>query len=120
MTTVVNFSEKFKLFGDTWAPKVVGTMNDYDLKLVRLLGEFVFHKHDDTDETFVILEGCLDIELEDGMIHLNEGEMVIIPAGVLHRPIANSLCKALLLEAKGTVNTGSILNELTAPAREFI
>ena len=102
----VNFTEKFALFNDQWAPKVIAQMNDYQFKLVRLQGEFVWHEHTDTDETFIVLEGSLVIDFKEGSVTLNAGEMVVVPKGCLHRPRADTEAKLLLVEPVGVVNTG--------------
>ncbi|RYV01459.1 cupin [Shewanella sp. OPT22] len=110
----INFNEKYGLFTETWSPKVIAEMNDYQFKLAKVEGEFVWHVHDDTDETFVVISGTLVIEFRDGGVTLNEGEMFVIPKGVEHRPIAENLCKILLIEPKGIINTGDSDSVLTA------
>lgn len=110
----VSFSEKFSLFEDQWSPKVVAEMNDYQFKLVRLDGEFVWHQHDETDETFIVLEGKLTIDLDAGPVTLCAGEMLVIPKGLRHRPHATMEAKVLLVEPRGVVNTGDTSSELTA------
>ena len=89
-------------------------MNDYQFKLVRLEGEFVWHHHEETDETFIVLEGELTIDLESGPVLLSAGEMLVIPRGMRHRPHATSEVKVLLVEPRGVVNTGDTASELTA------
>ena len=89
-------------------------MNDYQFKLVRLEGEFVWHQHEETDETFIVLEGELTIDLESGPVVLSAGEMLVIPKGTRHRPRATSEAKVLLVEPRGVVNTGDTASELTA------
>ena len=93
----VNFTEKFAVFNDQWAPKIIAQMNDYQFKLVRLQGEFVWHEHTDTDETFIVLEGSLVIDFKEGSVTLNAGEMVVVPKGCLHRPRADTEAKLLLV-----------------------
>lgn len=110
----VSFSEKLSLFEDQWSPKVIAEMNDYQFKLVRLEGEFVWHQHDETDETFIVLEGELTIDLDTGPITLYAGEMLVIPKGTPHRPHATAEAKVLLVEPRGVVNTGETTSELTA------
>jgi len=105
----INFKEKFTKFAEHWSPRVIAEMNDYQFKLVKVEGEFVWHDHPDTDEVFVVLEGCLNIELT-----LESGEMFVIPKGMEHKPTASSECKILIVEPKGVVNTGSSGTELTA------
>ncbi len=103
---VINFAEKFSLFNEHWSPKVIAEMNDYQFKLVKVQGDFVFHDHPDTDETFIVLEGTLRIDFNDGQVTLNEGEMYVVPKGVKHKPYAESEVKMLLIEPKGVINTG--------------
>jgi len=110
----VNFAEKFNLFHERWTPKVIAELNDYQFKLVRLKGEFVWHKHDDSDEAFIVIEGDMTIVFKDGQVKLTSGEMFVVPKGVEHKPQAGDECLVLLLEPKGIKNTGDILNELTA------
>jgi mannose-6-phosphate isomerase-like protein (cupin superfamily) len=101
-----NLDEKLTLFAEHWAPKIVGRMNDYEIKLVKVQGEFVWHQHDDTDELFLVLAGELTIDTEDGAIVLRRHEMVTIPRGMRHRPRASLETAALLIEPVGVVNTG--------------
>jgi mannose-6-phosphate isomerase-like protein (cupin superfamily) len=89
-------------------------MNDYQFKIVRVEGEFVWHDHPDTDEVFIVIEGSMDIEFRDGNVTLNTGEMYVIPKGVEHKPFAQNQCKVMLVEPKGVVNTGGAGGELTA------
>jgi mannose-6-phosphate isomerase-like protein (cupin superfamily) len=116
----VNFTEKFVLFNDQWTPKVIAQMNDYQFKLVRLQGEFVWHEHTDTDETFIVLEGSLVIDFKEGSTTLNVGEMVVVPKGCLHRPRAETEVKLLLVEPVGVVNTGDAQSVLTAPLDDWL
>ncbi len=116
----VKFTEKFALFNDQWTPKVIAQMNDYQFKLVRLQGEFVWHQHADTDETFIVLEGSLIIDFKEGSVTLNAGEMVVVPKGCLHRPRATAEVKLLLVEPVGVVNTGDTESALTAPLDDWL
>ena len=118
--TKINFNQKLTLFEEQWSPKVIAEMNDYQFKLVRLQGEFVWHQHEDTDETFIVLEGELTIDLESGPVVLSAGEMLFITKGMLHRPHAVSETKVLLVEPHGVVNTGDANSELTAPQDVWI
>jgi len=111
---VINFSDKFDKFNQLWSPRVIAQMNDYQFKLVKLEGEFVWHEHPDTDEVFIVIEGCLTIEFRDGEITLNSGEMFVIPKSVEHKPVAKSECKIMIVEPKGVINTGDAGTELTA------
>ena len=114
MSAAVNFADKFALIQDHWSPRVVAQMNDYQFKLARVQGEFVWHSHADTDETFIVIAGKLDIEMRDQVVTLAAGEMFVVPRGVEHRPVAHEECQLLLVEPKGVVNTGDVGGELTA------
>jgi len=104
----INFNDKFGLFTEHWSPKVIAEMNDYQFKLAKVEGEFVFHSHEETDETFIVLDGCLRIDFEDGSVDLNAGEMFVVPKGVPHKPFAKSETQLLLIEPRGVVNTGEV------------
>ena len=116
----VNLAEKFAAFGEHWSPKIVGTVDDYEIKLVKVEGEFVWHKHDDEDELFLVIEGELTIALRDRDIVLRPGELFVVPRGVEHKPSAAAECKILLLERKGVLNTGDAVNSALANAAERI
>ena len=116
----VNLREKLSSFSEHWSPKVIAEMNDYQFKLVKIEGDFVWHEHDDTDEAFIVIEGTMSIEFEDGSVELNEGEMYVVPKGVRHKPCADSECKVMLVEPRGGVNTGGAESELTAPNDEWV
>ena len=117
----VNFGEKLSKFSEQWTPKVIAEMNDYQFKLVKIEGEFVWHEHPDTDEAFIVIEGSMRIDFDDGSsVDLDEGEMYVVPMGVRHRPCAESECKVMLVEPKGGVNTGDAESELTAPNDEWV
>lgn len=102
----VNFAQKYALFQDQWAPKVVAEMNDYQFKVARLEGDFIWHSHADTDETFIVLEGELRIDFRDGSVTIGAGEMYVVKKGVEHRPSATREAKVLLIEPRGVINTG--------------
>tara|TARA_Y100001936_G_C15764878_1_gene503150 strand:+ start:149 stop:517 length:369 start_codon:yes stop_codon:yes gene_type:complete len=110
----INLKEKFSKFSELWSPKVIAEMNDYQFKLVKIQGEFIWHNHKDTDETFLVIEGEMTIEFKDGKIDLSEGEMYIVPKGVEHKPYSKKECKILIIEPKGIINTGDKKGELTA------
>lgn len=116
----INFAEKLSRFDDTWAPRVVAEMNDYQFKLVKLAGEFVWHDHEDTDEVFVVLDGAMQIEFRDGTVDLEAGEMYVVPKGVEHKPVAKSQCQVLLVEPRGVVNTGKSGGNQTAENDRWI
>jgi len=110
----VNFQDKLAKFSEHWTPKVIAEMNDYQFKLVKIQGEFVWHNHSDTDEVFIVIEGSMKIEFDEETVELNEGEMYVVPKGVQHKPYAENECKVMLVEPKGVVNTGESDGELTA------
>ena len=110
----INFQQKFSLFTEPWQPKVVAEMNDYQFKVVRLEGDFIWHDHKDTDETFIVLEGKLRIDFRDGAVTLAAGEMFVVPKGVEHKPFADGEVKLLLIEPRGVLNTGHEPSERTA------
>ena len=116
----INLSEKLSEFTDRWSPKIIAEMNNYQFKLVKIEGDFIWHNHADTDETFIVLEGSMFIELEDEIVELNEGEMCVVPKGVNHKPYAIEECKVMLVEPRGVLNTGNINNDLTASNDEWI
>jgi mannose-6-phosphate isomerase-like protein (cupin superfamily) len=117
---VVNFAEKFAKINELHAYKLVAEMNDYHFKLVRMKREFIWHSHPETDEVFLVLGGSMEIALRDQTLHLSEGEMVVIPKGVEHKPSADQECKLLLIEPAATVNTGSAGGALTDLSLERI
>ena len=111
---VINFKDKFSQFSEHWSPRVIAEMNDYQFKLVKVAGEFVWHDHPETDEVFIVIEGALTIEFRDGLVTLSPGEMFVIPKGVEHKPVAHAECKIMIVEPKGVVNTGDANSDLTA------
>ncbi len=113
---IVNIDQRFSLFNDYWKPKIVGELNDSYIKLVKLKGEFVWHKHDNEDELFFVVKGKLLIKLRDRDAWIKEGEFLIIPKGVEHCPVAENEVQVMLLEPKTTVNTGDVQNERTVEA----
>ena len=117
----VSFQDKFAKFTEQFRPKVVAQMNDVQFKLVRVEGDFVWHSHAETDETFIVLEGELAIDFRDGRVTLRPGEMFVVPKGKEHKPYAARECKIMLIEPAGTTNTGDgPANERTAPADVWI
>lgn len=110
----INLVHKFSLFTEHWKPKIIAEVNDNHVKLVKLKGEFIWHKHDNEDELFLVVKGKLIIQLCDGQLVLHEGELAVIPKGVEHRPVAGEETQVLLLEPKSTLNTGDQRNEHTA------
>jgi len=114
MMDTINLKDKLAKFSDHWSPKVIAELNDYQFKLVKIQGEFVWHNHPDTDEVFIVIEGSMNIEFENETVQLNEGEMLVVPKGVEHKPYADSECKVMLVEPRGVVNTGDADSELKA------
>ena len=110
----INFKQKFGLFSEQWQPKVIAEMNDYQFKVVKLQGDFIWHDHKDTDETFIVLEGKLRIDFRDGYVHISAGEMFVVPKGIEHKPCAEHEVKLLLIEPRGVLNTGHEGGERTA------
>ena len=110
----INFRDKLGLFVEPWTPRVVAEMNDYQFKLVKLHGEFVWHNHAETDEVFIVIDGAMRIEFRDGRVDLRAGEMFVVPKGVEHKPVADSICSVMLVEPRGVVNTGAAGGALTA------
>jgi mannose-6-phosphate isomerase-like protein (cupin superfamily) len=111
----INLRDKLALFSERWSPRVVAEMNDVQFKLAKLEGEFVWHAHADTDEGFLVIDGELVIEFRDGEARLGPGEMIVVPKGVEHRPVAASECCVMLVEPRGVVNTGDAGGAYTAP-----
>jgi mannose-6-phosphate isomerase-like protein (cupin superfamily) len=109
-----NFAQKFGLFTEQWQPKVIAQMNDYQFKLVKLQGDFVWHHHPDTDETFIVIEGNLRIDFRDGAVQVAAGEMYVVPKGVEHKPYAENEVQLLLIEPCGVRNTGDQGGDRTA------
>ncbi len=116
----INFARKLGLFSEHWQPKIIAEMNDYQFKLVKIKGDFVWHEHSDTDETFIVLEGKLRIDFRDGAVDLAAGEMFVVPKGVEHKPYAAEEVKLLLIEPRGVKNTGEAGGERTADGDVWI
>jgi mannose-6-phosphate isomerase-like protein (cupin superfamily) len=110
----VNLQEKLSLFDERWKPKIVATLNDNDIQVVKIQGEFVWHTHHETDELFFVITGRLTIDLRTRSIELGPGELLVVPQGVEHRPRAEQVAEVLLIEPSGTVNTGDAGGDLTA------
>jgi len=114
MSGAIDLSEKLSTFSEHWSPRTVTQFNDCDVMVVKVKGEFVWHKHDDTDDFFLVLKGMLDIHLRDRTVTLGPGQMYVVPKGVEHRPVAREEVHLLLIEPTGTPNTG---NAATAAPR---
>lgn len=118
--SAINLAEKLQLVTELWSPRVVAELNDYQVKIAKLQGEFLWHAHDGTDELFLVLHGELRIEFRDRVVELGEGELCVVPAGVEHRPVAERECHLLLIEPRGTVNTGNVESDRRAESDVWI
>ena len=117
---VINLRQKFSLFNDHWSPNIIGELNGQQVKVAKVKGEFVWHNHKEEDELFYIIKGILKIEFRDRIIELKEGEMVIIPAGVEHRPVAEEEVHLLLFEPAATKHTGELKYDITVEKQDWI
>jgi mannose-6-phosphate isomerase-like protein (cupin superfamily) len=120
LTDKINLAEKFDLFSEYWQPKIIAALNGQHVKLARLKGEFVWHHHAAEDELFLVIEGRLTIQFRDSDVVLEPGEMIVVPAGVEHRPVAEEEARVLLLEPASTLNTGNVRDEHTAESLVWI
>ena len=120
MKKAINLYSKFDKFDDYWSPKVISEMNNYQFKLVKIKGEFIKHNHSDTDGVFIVLKGSMKIEFDSEIIEINEGEMIVVPKGVDHKPTSEKECQIMLVEPKGILNTSNVKGDLTAPNDERI
>ena len=120
MTEKVDLHQKLSLVREPWSPKIVGEVNDCQVKLVKLAGEFVWHRHEKEDELFLVLKGRLRMRFRDGETVLGPGELIIVPRGVEHLPVAEEECHVLLFEPRSTLNTGDVRNERTIEEPERI
>lgn len=117
----ITLAEKFDSFTEKWSPKIVASVDDFDVKIVKIEGEFVWHKHDDEDEMFLVIDGAFDMHFRDNTVHLDQGEMIVVPRGTEHKPVAANECRVMVLEKSGVMNTGDAApNELTAGTGERI
>ena len=116
----INLAAKYKKINEHWSPKVIAEMNDYQFKLAKIKNDFIWHSHEDTDETFIVIEGKINIEFEDETVELSEGEMIIVPKGKKHRPYADEEAKIMLIEPRGVRNTGDIVSDLTSDDNQWI
>lgn len=110
----INFDQKFKEIDDYWSPRIVAQMNNYEFKIVKIKGDFIWHAHRDTDETFIVLDGNMMIKFRDKEVFLQKGEMFVVPAGKEHKPSAKGECKIMIVEPKGVRNTGEVKSHLTS------
>jgi mannose-6-phosphate isomerase-like protein (cupin superfamily) len=116
----VNLAQKFSLFDEHWSPKLVGELNGQQIKIAKIQGEFVWHHHQDEDEFFLVVQGQMTIKLPDRDVHLQEGEFLIVPRGVEHKPTAKDKAHILMFEPSGTLNTGNLQSERTVQDVERI
>ena len=116
----INLEAKFKLLTERWEPRVVAELNDYEFKIARIQGDFIWHDHPETDEAFLVIEGELRIDLPDGSVDLSAGELFVVPRGVQHKPYAENEVKLLLIEPRGVINTGDEGGERTAESGVWI
>jgi mannose-6-phosphate isomerase-like protein (cupin superfamily) len=117
MTDAINLADKLATFSDYFSPRTIAQLNDYDVMVVKVKGEFVWHRHDDTDDFFLVLKGELDIQMRDRIVTLRPGELFVVPKGVEHCPMAREEVHLLLIEPTGTPNTG---DAATAAARKLV
>lgn len=110
----INLKDKFAMFSEQWSPKVIAELNDYQIKIAKLQGDFIWHHHPDTDELFMVIEGELRIDFRDGQVQLSAGEMFVVPKGVEHKPFAEHEVKLMLIEPRGVLNTGDEGGDRTA------
>jgi mannose-6-phosphate isomerase-like protein (cupin superfamily) len=120
VTQPVALAEKLQLFEDLWSPRIVARLNDYEVKVVKLQGEFTWHEHVDTDEFFLVLSGSMAIQMRERTVTLREGELFIVPRGVEHCPLAENECHVLLIEPRGVVNTGAAGGPQTAEGDRWV
>ena len=116
----VNFDQKFALFNEQWKPKIVGELNGQRVKLVKIEGSFVWHQHENEDELFLVVKGKMRLEFRDSAVDIYEGELIIVPRGIEHRPVADEECHILIFEPVSTLNTGNVQDEFTVAEPEWI
>ena len=117
---IINIKQKFSKISEYWSPKVLAVMNDYEFKIARIKGEFIWHNHTETDEVFIVIEGSMKILLKGETIQLSKGDLYVVPKGMDHKPVAEKECKLMLVELKGTKNTGSETHKLTSEDNQWI
>lgn len=116
----VNLDHKFALFSEQWKPKIVGELNGQHVKLAKIEGSFVWHQHDSEDELFLVVKGIMRLEFQDSTVDVDEGEFIIVPRGIEHRPAAYAVCHILIFEPVSTLNTGNVKDEFTVAEPEWI
>lgn len=110
----INFADKFRSFSEHWQPRVIAELNDYQFKIAKVQGDFIWHDHPDTDEAFLVIDGELRVDFRDGSVTIGPGELYVVPRGVEHKPFAEHETQLLLIEPRGVVNTGDAGGEMTA------
>ena len=116
----INLKDKLSKFSKHWSPRIIAEMNNYQFKVAKIKGEFIWHDHKDTDETFIVIEGNMTIKFRDSEVKLSEGEMYVVPKGIEHKPSADNECKILVIEPQGVINTGDAGGELTIDKEMWI
>ena len=116
----INFKEKYSKFNKHWSPRIIAEMNDYQFKIAKIKGDFVWHNHKDTDETFIVVEGEMTLKFRDSEIKLSKGELCVVPKGVDHKPCADNECKILVVEPRGVINTGDKIVDMTITKDQWI
>jgi mannose-6-phosphate isomerase-like protein (cupin superfamily) len=120
MIKKINIAEKFDLFDEIWVPKIAAELNNDYVKLDKFHGEFLWHKHDDEDELFLVVKGDIVVKFRDGDVHVSEGEFIVIPKGVEHKPTAEKVAHVLIVEPKNALNTGDVQDEMTLPDLDWV
>ncbi len=110
----INLKDKFSKFNEHWSPKAIAELNDYQFKVAKIIGEFIWHKHEETDEVFFVVDGEMKLEFRDGEVNIKSGEMFVVPKNIEHKPSAENECRIILIEPRGVLNTGNIENNFTA------
>ena len=120
MIKKINIAEKFSLFDEIWVPKITAELNDDYIKLDKFHGEFIWHKHDEEDELFLVVKGDINVKFRDGDVQVSEGEFIVIPKGVEHKPTAENEAHVLIVEPKNALNTGDVQDEMTLPNLDWV
>ncbi|WP_044175853.1 cupin domain-containing protein [Phytobacter massiliensis] len=120
MNSPINLVEKFSQFAELWQPKLIAEMNDYQFKIVKIQGDFIWHSHADTDEAFIVIEGTLRIDFRDRAVFVQPGELFVVPKGVEHKTAAETITKVMMIEPRGVLNTGDEGGERTAENNVWI
>ncbi|WP_319416016.1 cupin domain-containing protein [Marispirochaeta aestuarii] len=116
----INLQQKFSLFTEQWDPRIIAQVNEYQVKIARIEGDFPMHRHEETDELFLVVQGTIRMDFEDRQVPLGEGDLIVVPRGVLHRPHADSEARIMMFEPAGTLNTGDVRDEHTKEKLERI